>query len=156
MSHFVSFSLTAVGYLCYLPNVHHLVAENPHMPFQEELLRLNPQCLSLLVLFTFIAAMMVKVSGKEIHEISWRDIIQARIQHKSVVRHFTSFCITNLTVISQLLRADVLKPQYYLLPCFQSYDFVKERHLQSISTIYVMKIFSWFQFLSSQCLVVSI
>lgn len=53
-------SLTAVGYLCYLPNVHHLVAENPHMPFQEELLRMSPQFLSLLVLFTFIAAMMVK------------------------------------------------------------------------------------------------
>jgi len=53
-------SLTAVGYLCYLPNVHRLVAENPDMPFQEELLRLNPQCLSLLILFTFIAAMMVK------------------------------------------------------------------------------------------------
>jgi hypothetical protein len=53
-----------VGYLCYLPNVHHLVAENPHMPFQEELLRMSPQFLSLLVLFTFIAAMMVKVSEK--------------------------------------------------------------------------------------------
>jgi len=64
ISHLISFSLTAVGYLCYLPNVHRLVAENPDMPFQEELLRLNPQCLSLLILFTFIAAMMVKVSGK--------------------------------------------------------------------------------------------
>ncbi|KAJ4445504.1 hypothetical protein ANN_12184 [Periplaneta americana] len=53
-------SLTAVGYLCYLPDIHHLVADNPHMPFQEELLRLNPQCLSLLVLFTFMVAMMVK------------------------------------------------------------------------------------------------
>jgi len=57
---FCIFSLTAVGYLCYLPNVHRLVAENPNTPFQKELLRLNPQCLSLLILFTFIAAMMVK------------------------------------------------------------------------------------------------
>lgn len=53
-------SLTAVGYLCYLPDIHRLVAVSRHIPFQEELLRLNPQCLSLLVLFTFVAAMMVK------------------------------------------------------------------------------------------------
>jgi hypothetical protein len=46
-----------------LPDIHRLVAVNRHIPFQEELLRLNPQCLSLLVLFTFVAAMMVKVSG---------------------------------------------------------------------------------------------
>ncbi|XP_049792750.1 lysosomal-associated transmembrane protein 4A [Schistocerca nitens] len=53
-------SLTAVGYLCYLPDVHRVVEENPHLPFQEELLRLNPQCLSLLVLMFFMLAMMVK------------------------------------------------------------------------------------------------
>jgi hypothetical protein len=62
ISHFVCFSLTAVGYLCYLPDIHHLVSVHRHMPFQEDLLRMNPQCLSLLVLFTFVAAMMVKVS----------------------------------------------------------------------------------------------
>ncbi|PSN39580.1 hypothetical protein C0J52_21878 [Blattella germanica] len=55
-------SLTAVGYLCYLPDIPRLVADNPQLPFQEELLRLNPQCLSLLVLFTFMVAMMLKVS----------------------------------------------------------------------------------------------
>jgi hypothetical protein len=61
------FSLTAVGYLCYLPDIHRLVAENPHIPFQGELLRLNPQCLSLLVLFTFMTAMMAKVGGTSLH-----------------------------------------------------------------------------------------
>nr|CAD7448352.1 unnamed protein product [Timema bartmani] len=53
-------SLTAVGYLCYLPDIHRLVAQNNHLPFRGELLRLNPQCLSLLVLMSFMLAMMVK------------------------------------------------------------------------------------------------
>lgn len=53
-------SLTAVGYLCYLPDIHRVVAENPHLPFQDELLRLNPQCLSFLVLLTFMFTMMLK------------------------------------------------------------------------------------------------
>ncbi|KAJ9592292.1 hypothetical protein L9F63_001188 [Diploptera punctata] len=53
-------SLTAVGYVCYPPDIHRLVADNPHIPFQDQLLRLNPQCLSLVVLFTFMVAMMLK------------------------------------------------------------------------------------------------
>ncbi|XP_075220590.1 lysosomal-associated transmembrane protein 4A isoform X2 [Lycorma delicatula] len=53
-------SLTAIGYVCYLPDVHRLVEEWPRAPFKSELLRLSPQCLSLLVLFTFMLAMLVK------------------------------------------------------------------------------------------------
>ncbi|XP_066998082.2 lysosomal-associated transmembrane protein 4A [Anabrus simplex] len=53
-------SLTAVGYLCYLPDIHRVVADNPHLPFQDKLLQLNPQCLSLLVLLTFMFTMMLK------------------------------------------------------------------------------------------------
>lgn len=53
-------SLTALGYMCYLPDMHRLVADSPRIPFQRELLRLNPQCLSLLILMTFTLAMLVK------------------------------------------------------------------------------------------------
>lgn len=53
-------SLTAIGYVCYLPDVHRLVEDWPRAPFQNELLRMSPQCLSLLVLFTFMLAMLVK------------------------------------------------------------------------------------------------
>ncbi|XP_034256888.1 lysosomal-associated transmembrane protein 4A isoform X1 [Thrips palmi] len=53
-------SLTAVGYLCYLPNMHRYLAENPTVPFREQLLRLDPQVLSLLVLGAFTVVMLIK------------------------------------------------------------------------------------------------
>uniref|UniRef100_A0A1B6LJD2 Lysosomal-associated transmembrane protein 4A n=1 Tax=Graphocephala atropunctata TaxID=36148 RepID=A0A1B6LJD2_9HEMI len=53
-------SLTAVGFLMYMPNVHVLIADSPRIPYQNELLQLNEQCLSLLVLLTFIIALLVK------------------------------------------------------------------------------------------------
>lgn len=53
-------SLTAVGYLCYLPNMHRYLAENPTVPFRDQLLRLDPQVLSLLVLGAFTVVMLIK------------------------------------------------------------------------------------------------
>lgn len=52
--------LTAVGYLCYLPNMHRYLAENANVPFRDQLLRLNPQVLSLFVWAAFIVVMLVK------------------------------------------------------------------------------------------------
>ncbi|XP_014254906.1 lysosomal-associated transmembrane protein 4A isoform X2 [Cimex lectularius] len=53
-------SLTALSYLCYLPDMHRLVAESPKIPMQSALLKLSPQCLALVVLLTFGTAMFVK------------------------------------------------------------------------------------------------
>ncbi|XP_026477019.1 lysosomal-associated transmembrane protein 4B-like [Ctenocephalides felis] len=53
-------TLTATGYLCYLRSVHRLVSESRHLPMREELLKLSPQTLSLLVLVGFICVMLFK------------------------------------------------------------------------------------------------
>jgi len=53
-------SLTAVGFVLYMPDVHGLIAHSPRIPYQSELLQLNEQCLSLLVLLTFLVALLVK------------------------------------------------------------------------------------------------
>lgn len=54
-------SLSAVGFFLYLPDMHSLIAHSPRIPYQRELLELNEQCLALLVLLTFIVALLVKV-----------------------------------------------------------------------------------------------
>ncbi|EFA08970.2 lysosomal-associated transmembrane protein 4B [Tribolium castaneum] len=54
-------TLTATGYFCYLRSVHRLVAEHWHnLPFRNELLKLSPQYLSLLVLAAFLISMLWK------------------------------------------------------------------------------------------------
>ncbi|XP_060522599.1 lysosomal-associated transmembrane protein 4B [Cylas formicarius] len=54
-------TLTATGYFCYLRSVHRLVAEHWHnLPFRQELLSLNPQYLSLLVLTSFLISIVWK------------------------------------------------------------------------------------------------
>lgn len=53
-------SLTALSYLCYLPDMHRLVSESPKIPLQAELLTLSPQALAFIVLITFLTAMVVK------------------------------------------------------------------------------------------------
>jgi len=53
-------SLTVIGYFSYMPDVRQTIAENPNIPFQKDLLKLDTQWLSLIVLITFIFLMMVK------------------------------------------------------------------------------------------------
>ncbi|KAG8235267.1 hypothetical protein J437_LFUL014267 [Ladona fulva] len=53
-------SLTAVGYLCYLPDLSRLIAESHHIPLGAQLRQLNPQCLSILLVLTFLLAMTLK------------------------------------------------------------------------------------------------
>uniref|UniRef100_A0A1B6GB80 Lysosomal-associated transmembrane protein 4A n=1 Tax=Cuerna arida TaxID=1464854 RepID=A0A1B6GB80_9HEMI len=53
-------SLSAVGFLLYMPNMHGLIAHSPRIPYQNQLLQLNEQCLSLVVLLTFVIALLVK------------------------------------------------------------------------------------------------
>ncbi|XP_066907781.1 lysosomal-associated transmembrane protein 4A isoform X2 [Halyomorpha halys] len=53
-------TLTALTYLCYLPDMHRIVAESPRVPMQAQLLQLSPESLALIVLFTFVTAMLLK------------------------------------------------------------------------------------------------
>ncbi|XP_055694937.1 lysosomal-associated transmembrane protein 4B [Lutzomyia longipalpis] len=52
--------LTAAGYLCYLRSVHRLIAESHRFPWREELLKLTPQTLSIVVLLAFIGVVLMK------------------------------------------------------------------------------------------------
>ncbi|GAB0086502.1 uncharacterized protein DMENIID0001_079070 [Sergentomyia squamirostris] len=52
--------LTAAGYLCYLRSVHRLISESHRFPWREELLKLSPQTLSIVVLLAFIGVVLMK------------------------------------------------------------------------------------------------
>lgn len=53
-------TLTAAGYLCYLRSVHSLIADTRRLPWREELLKLSPQTLSIVVLLVFISVVLLK------------------------------------------------------------------------------------------------
>lgn len=53
-------TLTAAGYICYLRSVHRLIAESHRLPWRDELLKLSPQTLSVIVLFSFISVVFLK------------------------------------------------------------------------------------------------
>lgn len=53
-------SLTAIGYISYFPNIRGLVKDNPDLPFREQLLCLDPELVSMVILFAFIFTMGVK------------------------------------------------------------------------------------------------
>lgn len=52
--------LTAAGYLCYLRSVHRLIHESHRLPWREELLKMSPQTLSIVVLLAFVCVVMFK------------------------------------------------------------------------------------------------
>lgn len=54
------FRLTAAGYLCYLRSIHRLIHDSPRLPWREELLKLSPQTLSVVVLLAFVCVVMFK------------------------------------------------------------------------------------------------
>uniref|UniRef100_U5EXK5 Putative lysosomal-associated transmembrane protein n=1 Tax=Corethrella appendiculata TaxID=1370023 RepID=U5EXK5_9DIPT len=53
-------TLTAAGYLCYIRSVHRLIAESHRLPWRDELLKLSPQTLSIVVLISFILVVFLK------------------------------------------------------------------------------------------------
>ncbi|KAJ6649370.1 Lysosomal-associated transmembrane protein 4B [Pseudolycoriella hygida] len=53
-------TLTAAGYLCYLRSVHRLIHESHRLPWREELLKMSPQALSIVVLLAFVSVVMFK------------------------------------------------------------------------------------------------
>lgn len=54
------YSLTATSYVCYLRNIHRLVADSNNMPWRESILRLSPNVLALVVLLSFIGTILLK------------------------------------------------------------------------------------------------
>lgn len=52
--------LTATGYLCYLRQIHALIAETRRVPFREELLRLPAPALAFVVISALIVAVIIK------------------------------------------------------------------------------------------------
>lgn len=53
-------TLTAAGYLCYLRSVHRLISDSRRLPWREELLKLSPQSLSIVVLLVFVTVVLLK------------------------------------------------------------------------------------------------
>lgn len=53
-------SLTVIGYFSYMPDVRETIKDNPSIPLQQELLKLDTQWLSLIVLVACVLLMMVK------------------------------------------------------------------------------------------------
>jgi lysosomal-associated transmembrane protein len=53
-------TLTAAGYLCYLRTIHHLIEQSNRLPWKEDLIRIDPRTLGVLVLFAFIFMVMLK------------------------------------------------------------------------------------------------
>lgn len=57
---FCIFCLKMVGIFSYLPNVTELIASQPALPFRDELLRMDPQHLSLLALIVIVSTIAIK------------------------------------------------------------------------------------------------
>ena len=56
----LGFSLTAAGYLCYLRSVHRIIDESHRLPWRDELLKMSPQRLSIVVLLVFVTVVLLK------------------------------------------------------------------------------------------------
>jgi len=54
-------SLSIIGYLSYVPDIRQLLIKSPNMPLRDELLSMDPQCLSLLVLAGILLTLIGKV-----------------------------------------------------------------------------------------------
>lgn len=52
--------MTAAGYLCYLRSIHRIISESDRLPWRDELLKLSPQRLSIVVLLVFVAVVLIK------------------------------------------------------------------------------------------------
>lgn len=52
--------LTAAGHLCYLRSVHRFIDRNHRLPWRDELLKLSPQALSIIVLLVFVMVVLLK------------------------------------------------------------------------------------------------
>ncbi|XP_068212636.1 lysosomal-associated transmembrane protein 4B isoform X2 [Palaemon carinicauda] len=53
-------SMTMIGYLSYLPNIRQLIQDTPAFPLQKQLLGMNTNCLTFVVMVIFISTLMAK------------------------------------------------------------------------------------------------
>jgi lysosomal-associated transmembrane protein len=53
-------TLTAAGYLCYLRTIHHLIEQSNRLPWKDDLIKMDPRTLGVVVLFAFIFMVMLK------------------------------------------------------------------------------------------------
>ncbi|KAK6625148.1 hypothetical protein RUM43_005439 [Polyplax serrata] len=53
-------SISAIGYLCYFPDINKILIQNNHIPLSDELLGLHPQTLGLLAAIIFLLIMSIK------------------------------------------------------------------------------------------------
>lgn len=54
-------SLSVIGYLSYVPDIRQVLIKNPNIPLRNELLAMDQQCLSLLILAGILLMLMAKV-----------------------------------------------------------------------------------------------
>lgn len=54
-------SLSVIGYLSYVPDIRQILVKNPNIPLRNELLAMDPQSLSLLILAGILLMLMAKV-----------------------------------------------------------------------------------------------
>lgn len=52
--------MTAAGYLFYLRSIHRIIDESHRLPWRDELLKLSPQMLSLVVFMVFVLVVLLK------------------------------------------------------------------------------------------------
>lgn len=52
--------LTAMSSICYLPDMHRVIQDNPRLPMQPNLLKLSPHVLAFVVLIAFTVIMFIK------------------------------------------------------------------------------------------------
>lgn len=52
--------MTAAGYLCYLRSIHHIIDQSHRLPWRDQLLKMSPQLLSVVVLLVFLTVVLLK------------------------------------------------------------------------------------------------
>jgi lysosomal-associated transmembrane protein len=54
-------SLSVIGYLSYVPDIRQVLVKIPNIPLRDELLAMDPQCLSLLILAGILLTLIAKI-----------------------------------------------------------------------------------------------
>jgi lysosomal-associated transmembrane protein len=101
-------TLTAAGYLCYLRSVHRLIAQNNQMPWRDELLKLSPQTLSVVVLVAFTVVVLLKAYAIG---IIWRCYKYLTIRQHNL-RTLMPYIIPEITNMQQERVYSSLLPDY--------------------------------------------
>lgn len=105
-------TLTAAGHLCYIRSMHLWISESQNrLPWREELIKLNPQTLSVLVLIGFILFIFMKAYAIG---VVWRcyKFLTFRQQNLRSTLPYTIPVTVNATNVSQERDNNLLLPDY--------------------------------------------